>query len=68
MTSHRPLVFIPLENPKADMALPVGPRDLIVAARDDQFLMALPARDPTLIARKMNEDVVSRALQFVGRR
>jgi len=65
MTSDRPLVFIPLENPKAYMALPIGPHDLFVAARDDKFLMALAARNPTLIARQMNKDVVSQARQFV---
>jgi hypothetical protein len=65
LTSDRPLVFIALENPKAYMALPIGPYDLFVAARDDGFLRALAAGDPTTIARQMNMDVVSQARQFV---
>ncbi len=65
LTSDRPLVFIALEDPKAYMALPIGPHDLFVAARDDRFLRALAAGDPTAIARQMNKDVVSLARQFV---
>jgi hypothetical protein len=65
LTSDRPLVFIALKDPKAYMALPIGPHDLFVAARDDRFLRALAAGDPTAIAWQMNKDVVSLARQFV---
>jgi uncharacterized protein DUF4238 len=65
LTSDRPLVFIALADPKAYMALPIGPHDLFVAARDDRFLKALAGGDPTAIARQMNKDVVSLARQFV---
>jgi len=65
LTSDRPLVFIALEDPKAYMALPIGPQDLFVAARDDRLLIALAAGDPTAIARQLNKDVVSLARQFV---
>jgi hypothetical protein len=65
LTSDRPLVFIALADPKAYMALPIGPHDLFVAARDDRLLKALAAGDPTAIARQMNKDVASMARQFV---
>jgi hypothetical protein len=64
LTSDRPLVFIALSEPKAYMALPIGPHDLFVAARDDRFLKALAAGHPTAIALQMNKDVVSMARQF----
>lgn len=65
LTSDRPLVFSPLANPKAYMALPIGAHDLFVASRDDRFLRALATSGPTAIARQMNKDVVSQARQFV---
>jgi hypothetical protein len=65
LTSDGPLVFIALADPKAYMALPIGPHDLFVAARDSRFLKALAAGDPTDIALQMNKDIVSQARQFV---
>ena len=44
------------------MALPIGPYDLFVAARDDRF--SRPHTDATDIARRMNRDVVSLGRQF----
>ena len=61
LTSDRPLVFIGLSHPKAHMALPIGPRDLFVAAFDEQLTKALPNVDPTKLAWEMNRDVVSSA-------
>jgi hypothetical protein len=65
LTSDRPLVFVGLSDPNAYMALPIGPHDLFVAARNDQFLIALAACDDTAIAWQMNRDVVSLGRQFV---
>jgi uncharacterized protein DUF4238 len=65
LTSDRPLVFVGLSDPNAYMALPIGPHDLFVAARNGQFLMALANRDDTAIAWQMNHDVVSLGRQFV---
>jgi hypothetical protein len=65
LTSDRPLVFVGLSDPNAYMALPIGPHDLFVAARNDRFLMALAARDDTAIAWQMNHDVVSLGREFV---
>jgi Protein of unknown function (DUF4238) len=64
LTSDRPLVmFVGLSDPRAYMALPIGPYDLFVAARDDRF--SRPRTDATDIARRMNRDVVSSGRQFV---
>jgi hypothetical protein len=63
LTSDRPLVFVGLSDPRAYMALPIGPYDLFVAARDDRFTR--PRTDVTDIARRMNKDVVSLGRQFV---
>jgi hypothetical protein len=59
LTSDRPLVFIGLADPKPYMALPIGLHDLFIAVRDDRFLKALAAGDPTATARQMNHDVVA---------
>jgi hypothetical protein len=63
LTSDRPLVFVGLSDPRAYMALPIGPYDLFVAARDDRF--SRPRTDITDIAWRMNKDVVSLGRQFV---
>jgi hypothetical protein len=63
LTSDRPLVFVGLSDPSAYMALPIGPHDLFVAARDDRF--SRPRTDATDIAWRMNRDVVSLGRQFV---
>jgi Protein of unknown function (DUF4238) len=63
LTSDRPLVFVGLSDPHAYMALPIGPYDLFVAARDDRF--SRPRTDVTDIAWRMNKDVVSLGRQFV---
>ncbi len=63
LTSDRPLVFVGLSDPHAYMALPIGPYDLFVAARDDRF--SRPRTDATDIAWRMNKDVVSLGRQFV---
>lgn len=63
LTSDRPLVFVGLSDPRAYMALPIGPYDVFVAARDDRF--SRPRTDATDIARRMNRDVVSLGRQFV---
>jgi hypothetical protein len=65
LTSDRPLVFVGLSDPKAHMALPIGPRDLFVAAFDEQITKALPNVDPTKLAWQMNRDIVSLGRQFV---
>ena len=62
LTSDRPLVFVGLSDPRAYMALPIGPYDLFVAARDDRF--SRPRTDLTDIAWRMNKDVVSLGRQF----
>jgi hypothetical protein len=63
LTSDRPLAFVGLSDPRAYMALPIGPYDLFVAAREDHF--SRPRADATEIARRMNIDVVSLGRQFV---
>lgn len=63
LTSDRPLAFVGLSDPRAYMALPIGPYDLFVAAREDRF--SRPCTDLTEIARRMNKDVVSLGRQFV---
>ncbi|SIO24604.1 Protein of unknown function [Bradyrhizobium erythrophlei] len=63
LTSDRPLAFVGLSDPRAYMALPMGPYDLFVAARDDRF--SKPRTDATEIARRMNTDVVSLGRRFV---
>jgi hypothetical protein len=63
LTSDRPLVFVGLSDPRTYMALPIGPYDLFVAARDDRF--SRPRTDATDIAWRMNRDVVSLGRQFV---
>lgn len=63
LTSDRPLVFVGLSDPRAYMALPLGPYDLFVAARDDRF--SRPRTNATDIAWRMNKDVVSLGRQFV---
>jgi hypothetical protein len=66
LTSDRPLVMpVGLAHPQCYIALPVGPRDLFVAAHDDRFSRLLPTADHTKIARLMNKDVVRQARQYV---
>jgi Protein of unknown function (DUF4238) len=66
MTSDRPLVFGNLSDPTAYISLPIGPRDLFVAAFDDRFARwSLPMTNPTQVAWTSNKDVVSQARQFV---
>jgi uncharacterized protein DUF4238 len=63
LTSDRPLVFVGLSDPRTYMALPIGPHDLFVAARDDRFTR--PRTDVSDIAWRMNRDVVSLGRQYV---
>jgi Protein of unknown function (DUF4238) len=63
LTSDRPLSFVALSDPNAYIALPIGPRDLFVAAFDDRF--SRPRTDVTDIVWRMNKDVVSNGREFV---
>jgi hypothetical protein len=65
MTSDRPLGFGNLSDPTASISLPIGPRDLFVAAFDDRFARWSPMTNPTPVAWISNKDVVSQARQFV---
>jgi hypothetical protein len=63
LTSDRPLVFVGLSDPRTYMALPIGPHDLFVGARDDRFTR--PRTGVSDIAWRMNRDVVSLGRQYV---
>jgi hypothetical protein len=63
LTSDRPLALVELSNPRAYIALPIGPFDLFVAAFDDRF--SRPRANATEIAWRMNNDVVSNGREFV---
>jgi hypothetical protein len=65
LTSDRPIVMVGLSDPKAHMALPIGPHDLFIGAFDQEIPNKLLRADPTTLAREMNRDVVSAARQFV---
>jgi hypothetical protein len=66
LTSDRPLVMpVGFGHRQCYIALPVGPRDLFVAAHDDRFSRALPTADYNKIVRLMNKDVVAQARQYV---
>lgn len=66
LTSDRPVVMpLGLGNPRAHIALPIGPHRLFVAAYSDQFAKALPVASHTKIVKLMNVDVVRQGRQFV---
>jgi hypothetical protein len=66
LTSDRPLVMpVGLGHRQCYIALPIGPRDLFIAAHDDRFSRLLPTVDHTKIAKLMNKDVVRQARQYV---
>jgi len=63
VTSDRPVLAVNLADPGAMIALPIGPCDLFVAARDDRFRRM--RHDATEFAQKINHDVISNAREFV---
>ncbi len=66
LTSDRGLVMpFGLSHPDCHIALPLGPRHLFIAARDDRFVRMLPSADHNKIAAQMNKDVVEQARQYV---
>jgi hypothetical protein len=66
LTSDRPVVMpLGLANPRAYIALPIGPHRLFVAAYSDQFAKALPVASHTRIVKLMNKDVIRQSRQFV---
>lgn len=66
LTSDRPLVMpLGLENRKAHLALPLGPRHLFVAAYDDHYAKALRTSAHGKIVKIMNKDVVRQARETV---
>jgi Protein of unknown function (DUF4238) len=66
LTSDRPLVMpFGLDNPKAYLALPLGPHQLFVAAYGDQYAKALRAHGHQKIVKIINKDVVRQARERV---
>ena len=66
LTSDRPLVMpFGLDDPKAYLALPMGPRHLFVAAYGDQYAKALRANGHGKIVKIINKEVVRQARETV---
>jgi hypothetical protein len=65
LTSDRPIVMpFGLDDPKAYLALPMGPRHLFVAAYGDQYAKALRARHGKIV-KIINKEVVRQAREMV---
>ena len=66
LTSDRPLEYpIGLGNPNAFITLPIGPKNIFLAARDPNFANRIANNNHTDTAKRMNLHVVRQARLFV---
>jgi Protein of unknown function (DUF4238) len=66
LTSDRPIHMpIVLERRDAYILLPIGPKDLFIAANDDSYQRDLLKVDHSNLVRKINESTVAQAREFV---
>ena len=66
LTSDRPLDWPDgLASIEAYIALPIGPKTLFVAGRDDRWAKRIAAADPTEMVKAVNQAIVHRARRFV---
>jgi hypothetical protein len=66
LTSDRPIHMpIVLERRDAYILIPIGPKDLFIAANDDSYQRDILGADHSNIVRKINERTVAQAREFV---
>ncbi|MGM5002925.1 DUF4238 domain-containing protein [Tardiphaga sp. 538_B7_N1_4] len=66
LTSDRPIDMpIVLERKDAYILLPIGPKEVFIAANDDGYQKDILKADHSEVVRKLNERTVSQARQFV---
>jgi hypothetical protein len=66
LTSDRPLDMpISLQSKESYIVLPIGPRTIFIATRNDLSLKAFTSKDQTKLALDINERVVAQARQYV---